>query len=233
MSGKDLVGVGDLDEPVSHVELDERRRHVLDRIPFARRLLLLKVKICETGGRPAPASRIPHRGDAHAQSARHKPGSGSRGRTCRRGLRERPLDRTVRRCGDSRLRKDKLGLLDDAGNLTIGADNPAFPPWFGGDEKTKPWKFSDPYSGKGYESAVAYAVAKQLGFTKDQVKWTVTPFNNSFRPGKKSFDFYITQVSYNPSAPRRSTSRRPTTSSTSRSSVVRATRSLRCVRSTA
>ncbi len=94
--------------------------------------------------------------------------------------------------------KDKLGLLDDAGNLTIGADNPAFPPWFGGDEKTKPWKFSDPYSGKGYESAVAYAVAKQLGFTKDQVKWTVTPFNNSFRPGKKSFDFYITQVSYKP-----------------------------------
>ena len=82
--------------------------------------------------------------------------------------------------------------------LTVGADNPAFPPWFGGDEKTKPWKVSDPYSGKGYESAVAYAVAKQLGFSKAQVKWTVTPFNNSFRPGKKSFDFYITQVSYNP-----------------------------------
>ncbi len=94
--------------------------------------------------------------------------------------------------------KDTLGLLDDAENLTIGADNPAFPPWFGGDEKTKPWKFSDPYSGKGYESAVAYAVAKQLGFAKAQVKWTVTPFNNSFRPGKKSFDFYITQVSYKP-----------------------------------
>jgi polar amino acid transport system substrate-binding protein len=93
--------------------------------------------------------------------------------------------------------KDKLGLHED-GTLTIGADNPAFPPWFGGAEKTKPWKVSDPYSGKGYESAVAYAVAKQLGFTKAQVKWTVTPFNNSFRPGKKSFDFYITQVSYNP-----------------------------------
>ena len=93
--------------------------------------------------------------------------------------------------------KDQLGLLDSAA-LTVGADNPAFPPWFGGDEKTKPWKVSDPYSGKGYESAVAYAVAKQLGFSKAQVKWTVTPFNNSFRPGKKSFDFYITQVSYNP-----------------------------------
>ena len=93
--------------------------------------------------------------------------------------------------------KAQLGLLDAAA-LTIGADNPAFPPWFGGAENTKPWKVSDPYSGKGYESAVAYAVAKQLGFTKAQVKWTVVPFNNSFRPGKKPFDFYITQVSYTP-----------------------------------
>jgi polar amino acid transport system substrate-binding protein len=90
-----------------------------------------------------------------------------------------------------------LNLVED-GVLTIGADNPAFPPWFGGAEKTKPWKVSDPYSGKGYESAVAYAVARQLGFTKAQVKWTVVPFNNSFRPGKKPFDFYITQVSVTP-----------------------------------
>ena len=90
-----------------------------------------------------------------------------------------------------------LNLVED-GALTVGADNPAFPPWFGGAEKTKPWKVSDPYSGKGYESAVAYAVAKQLGFTKAQVKWTVVPFNNSFRPGKKPFDVYITQVSYAP-----------------------------------
>jgi polar amino acid transport system substrate-binding protein len=92
--------------------------------------------------------------------------------------------------------KDKLGLLE-ADTLTIGADNPAYPPWFGGDEKTKPWKVTDPYSGKGYESAVAYAIAKQLGFGKAQVKWTVVPFNNSYRPGKKPFDVYLTQVSYN------------------------------------
>ena len=90
-----------------------------------------------------------------------------------------------------------LNLIED-GALTIGADNPAFPPWFGGAEKTKPWKVSDPYSGKGYESAVAYAVARQLGFTKAQVKWTVVPFNNSFRPGNKPFDFYLTQVSFSP-----------------------------------
>ena len=93
--------------------------------------------------------------------------------------------------------KGSLNLVED-GTLTVGADNPAFPPWFGGAEKTKPWKVSDPYSGKGYESAVAYAVAKELGFTKAQVKWTVVPFNNSFRPGKKPFDVYITQVSYTP-----------------------------------
>ena len=93
--------------------------------------------------------------------------------------------------------KDSLGLLED-GALTVGADNPAYPPWFGGDEKTKPWKVTDPYSGKGYESAVAYAIAKQLGFTKAQVKWTVVPFSNSYRPGKKPFDLYLTQVSYSP-----------------------------------
>ena len=90
-----------------------------------------------------------------------------------------------------------LNLVAD-GVLTVGADNPAFPPWFGGAEKTKPWKVSDPYSGKGYESAVAYSIASQLGFTKAQVKWVVVPFNNSFRPGKKPFDFYVTQVSYSP-----------------------------------
>ena len=87
--------------------------------------------------------------------------------------------------------------LVNSSQLTIGADNPAFPPWFGGNAK-KPWKVSDPNSGKGYESAVAYAVAKQLGFAKTAVKWTYVPFSNSFRPGKKPFDFYITQVSITP-----------------------------------
>ena len=92
--------------------------------------------------------------------------------------------------------KGSLNLLK-AGTLTAGADNPAFPPWFGGAEK-KPWKVSNPYSGKGYESAVVYAIASQLGFTKAQVAWTVVPFNNSYKPGKKPFDFYATQVSYSP-----------------------------------
>jgi polar amino acid transport system substrate-binding protein len=85
----------------------------------------------------------------------------------------------------------------DAGTLTIGTDNPAYPPWFGGSEGHK-WKISDPYSGKGYESAVAYAVAKQLGFSAAKVKWVYVPFAKSFAPGKKSFDFDITQISFTP-----------------------------------
>jgi polar amino acid transport system substrate-binding protein len=92
--------------------------------------------------------------------------------------------------------KASLNLIKD-GTLTVGSDNPAFPPWFGGAEK-KPWKVSNPYSGQGYESAVAYAVAKQLGFAKSEVAWTYVPFNNSYKPGKKTFDFYVQEVSYNP-----------------------------------
>jgi polar amino acid transport system substrate-binding protein len=92
--------------------------------------------------------------------------------------------------------KDGLNLLNEA-RLTVGADNPAFPPWFGGKPRS-PWKVSDPRSGQGYESAVAYAIARQLGFARGEVTWTYVPFTRSFRPGRKPFDFYITQVSYTP-----------------------------------
>jgi polar amino acid transport system substrate-binding protein len=84
-----------------------------------------------------------------------------------------------------------------SGTLTIGTDNPAYPPWYGGNQGHG-WKISDPYSGKGYESAVAYAVAKQLGYPKAKVKWTYVPFAKSFAPGKKNFDFDITQISFTP-----------------------------------
>jgi polar amino acid transport system substrate-binding protein len=92
--------------------------------------------------------------------------------------------------------KGSLSLITP-GTFTAGTDNPAYPPWFGGTPKN-PWKVSDPRSGKGYESAVVYAVAKQLGFSKSQVKWTYVPFSNSYRPGKKPFDVYVAQVSYTP-----------------------------------
>jgi polar amino acid transport system substrate-binding protein len=85
-----------------------------------------------------------------------------------------------------------------SGQLTIGTDNPAYPPWYAGGSKTSKWKINDPASGKGYESAVAYAIAKQLGYPKAKVTWTYVPFNKSFAPGKKSFDFDINQISFTP-----------------------------------
>jgi polar amino acid transport system substrate-binding protein len=85
------------------------------------------------------------------------------------------------------------------GTLTIGTDNPAFPPWFAGGTKSgSPWKINDPSTGKGFESAVAYAVAKQLGFPRANVKWVYTPFARSYAPGQKSFDFDINEISYTP-----------------------------------
>jgi polar amino acid transport system substrate-binding protein len=92
--------------------------------------------------------------------------------------------------------KGDLNLVND-GQLTVGTDNPAYPPWFGGDEKA-PWKISDPRSGKGFESAVAYAVADKLGFSNDEVDWIRVPFNTSFAPGPKKFDFDINQISFKP-----------------------------------
>jgi polar amino acid transport system substrate-binding protein len=92
--------------------------------------------------------------------------------------------------------KDALQLVN-SGKLTIGTDNPAYPPWFGGTPQGQ-WKISDPESGKGFESAVAYAVAEKMGFAQDAVEWTVVPFNNSFKPGPKDFDFDINQISYTP-----------------------------------
>ena len=79
--------------------------------------------------------------------------------------------------------------LKTPGQLTIGTDSPAYEPWF---------VDNDPSNGKGYESAVAFAVADQLGFSKDQVTWMKVPFNSSYAPGAKKFDFDINQISINP-----------------------------------
>jgi polar amino acid transport system substrate-binding protein len=83
---------------------------------------------------------------------------------------------------------DQLDLVSD-GTLTVGTDKPAYPPYFEDD---------DPANGKGFESAVAYAVAEELGFTQDQVKWEIVPFNSSYAPGPKKFDFDINQISITP-----------------------------------
>jgi polar amino acid transport system substrate-binding protein len=92
--------------------------------------------------------------------------------------------------------KEDLPLVE-SGVLTIGTDNPAYPPWFeGGTTDGSTWELNDPATGEGFESAVAYAVAEELGFAEDEVEWVVVPFNNSFKPGAKSFDFDINQISY-------------------------------------
>lgn len=81
------------------------------------------------------------------------------------------------------------GELYTRGTLTVATDKPAYPPWFQG---------NNPASGKGYESAVAYAVARQLGFTRGQVHWAYEPFNDSYAPGPKKFDFDVNEISYSP-----------------------------------
>jgi polar amino acid transport system substrate-binding protein len=93
---------------------------------------------------------------------------------------------------------EHLNLIK-SGQLTLGTDNPAYDPWFsGGTPKGSTWKFNDPTTQKGYESAVAYAIAKQLGFTPAQVKWVVVPFEQLFKPGSKNYDFDVNQVSVTP-----------------------------------
>lgn len=83
---------------------------------------------------------------------------------------------------------DQLELVKD-GTLTVATDTPAYDPWFAD---------NDPSNGKGFESAVAYAVAEEMGFAADQVSWVTVPFNNSYAPGPKNFDFDINQISITP-----------------------------------
>jgi len=91
---------------------------------------------------------------------------------------------------------ENLALMT-SGMLTIGADNPAYPPYFEpSDQNPDPWELGDPTNGMGFESAVAYAIADQMGFSNDQVTWVVTPFTNAIGPGPKDFDIYLTQASY-------------------------------------
>lgn len=84
--------------------------------------------------------------------------------------------------------KASLALVND-GQLTVATDKPAYPPYFDGD---------DPSNGRGFESAVAYAIARQLGFDRGEVRWVIEPFNSSYAPGPKRFDFDVNQISITP-----------------------------------
>lgn len=75
------------------------------------------------------------------------------------------------------------------GVLTIATGNPAYYPWVADDK---------PESGKGFEAAAAYAIAQQMGFDKDKVKWVRTSFDEAIQPGAKNFDFNMQQFSITP-----------------------------------
>ncbi len=99
-------------------------------------------------------------------------------------------------------------MLKNPGRLTLSTDIPAYGPWWGGDpeiqyefepEGGSGWEVGDPYSGEGYESATAYAVAAALGFGPDQVDWMQnTVFELAFAPGEKPFDWHMAQISIRP-----------------------------------
>ena len=77
--------------------------------------------------------------------------------------------------------------LHTSGKLTIATDNPVYDPWFTNNK---------PSNKKGYESAVAYAIAKEMGFSSKKVTWVHEPFDSSYQPGKKAFDFDLNEISY-------------------------------------
>lgn len=72
------------------------------------------------------------------------------------------------------------------GVLTIATGNPAFSPWVENDA---------PESGEGFEAAVAYAVAREMGFAPENVTWVRTTFDEAIQPGEKNFDFNLQQYS--------------------------------------
>jgi polar amino acid transport system substrate-binding protein len=75
------------------------------------------------------------------------------------------------------------------GQLTVATGEPAFPPYVIDDM---------PESGQGFEAAVAFAVADQMGFAEDQVRWVRTTFEGAIQPGPKNFDFNLQQYSISP-----------------------------------
>jgi polar amino acid transport system substrate-binding protein len=75
--------------------------------------------------------------------------------------------------------------------LTVATGETVFPPWMGAGEDD----FDDPTTGTGYEGALVFALAEELGFTPDQIEWVRTGFDEVIAPGDKDWDFNIQQYS--------------------------------------
>jgi polar amino acid transport system substrate-binding protein len=100
-----------------------------------------------------------------------------------------PVDDDSSSTPDSSAASDgALDTLTD-GVLTIGTSDPGYEPWI---------VDNDPSNGEGFESAVAYAVAAELGYDADHVEWVPVTFDQIIAPGAKSFDFAVNQVSISP-----------------------------------
>ncbi len=76
-----------------------------------------------------------------------------------------------------------------AGKLTVATGEPVYPPWMIDD---------DPSNGKGFESAVVYALAKELGIAPENVQWVRTDFDEAISPVEKKYDFNIQQYTITP-----------------------------------
>lgn len=87
--------------------------------------------------------------------------------------------------GPQKCKKESLATLYP-GIFTVGTDQPAYPPWYMGD---------DPTNGEGFESALAYTVADHLGYSREEVRWVRVPFNGALEPGPKTFDANLSQFS--------------------------------------
>ena len=114
--------------------------------------------------------------------------------------------------------------LVHSGQLTVATDSPAYPPYFVNNA---------PANGKGFESAVAYAIAGQLGFKASQVKWTVEPFDDSYAPGSEVVRLRHQRDLDHPCAARRPSTSRPRTTATRRRSSSSPARSTQHVKSLA
>lgn len=76
------------------------------------------------------------------------------------------------------------------GQLTVATGEPAFPPWVGTPDGEN---FDTPESGTGFEAALVYALADEMGFSPEQVTWVRTGFDEVITPGDKNFDFNLQQ----------------------------------------